>query len=429
VIKKIKEEERKRKEADARRLRELQANQNNLIQNQGAGNKLYFNNPKTRTQGYEEFRKLWGSIDNEDDWRRSDKTSFVIKTPEEGDSVEVEMPASPDSLTVEMLLKNIPLSDSAYALSVDRSMEALYTAGLIYKEQLGEPELAKKQFGAVLNKDVRGETDMSSAFQLYKMHEGSDVANLHRDHLMNYYPNSDYANFLRDPNFFIKRKEMEALAVQEYVNILERYNRGLYYPVISKANSVIDGERENPYRAKYMLLKAMAMGKMTEDKQSLIPVLEQAIAEYPVSEEAKRAQEMLDIIRNGYSADIVVDFNKKSVYKYNDRAPHWVIIFLDKNESSNVAKTRVSDFTKEFFSRDKLKVSSKIYGEDQSVIVVQEFTTDLKAKEFLRVYKSTKKHLLDMNKAKILVITQDNMKILFESKALSEYETFHEENY
>jgi hypothetical protein len=429
VIKKIKEEERKRKEAEARRLRELQANQSNLIQNQGAGNKWYFNNPKTRTQGFEEFRKLWGSIDNEDDWRRSDKTSFVIKTQEEGDSVEIEMPTSPDSLTVEMLLKNIPLSDSAYALSVDRSMEALYTAGLIYKEQLGEPELAKKQFGAVLFKDVRGETDMSSAFQLYKMYEGSDIANVHRDHLMNYYPNSDYANFLRDPNFFIKRKEMEALAVQEYVNILERYNRGLYYPVITKANSVIDGEPENPYRAKYMLLKAMAMGKMSEDKQSLIPVLEQAVVDYPASEEAKRAQEMIDIIRNGYSADIVVDFNKKSVYQFDENAPHWVIVFLEKNESSNIAKTRISDFTKEFFSRDKLKVSSKIFGDDQSVILIQEFPTDLKAKEFLRVYKATKKHLLDLNKAKIFVITQDNMKILFESNAINQYETFHEENY
>jgi hypothetical protein len=429
VIKQIKEDEKKRKEAEARRLRELQANQNNMIQNQGGGNKWYFNNPKTRTQGYDEFRKLWGSRENEDDWRRSDKTSFVIKNPEEGDTVEVEAPTSPDSLTVEMLLKNIPLSDSAFALSVERSMEALYSAGLIYKEQLGEPELAKKQFGAVLTKDVRGETDMSSAFQLYKMHEGTDNANVHRDHLLNYYPNSDYANFLRDPNFFVKRKEMEALAVQEYVTILERYNRGLYYPVITKANSVIDGEQQNPYRAKYMLLKAMAMGKMTEDKQSLIPVLEQAIIDYPATEEAKRAQEMIDIIKNGYSADIVVDFTKKSAYKYNDKAPHWVIIFLDKNESSNVAKTRVSDFTKEFFSRDKLKVSSKIYGEDQSIIVVQEFPTDLKAKEFLRVFKSTKKHLLDMNKAKILVITQENMKILFETNTLPAYETFHEENY
>lgn len=430
VIKQIKEEEKQRKEAEARRLRELQANQNNFVQNTGAGSKWYFNNPKTRDAGFEEFRKLWGVRDNEDDWRRSDKTSFVIAQVEEGDTLEVaENEVKKDSLTVDMLLANVPLTDSALQQSTNRLMESLYTAGLIYKEQLNEPELARKQFNAVLSKDVICDTDMSSAFQLYKMNEGTDASNIQKEHILINYPNSDYANYLRDPNFFIKRKEMEALAVQEYVTILERYNRGLYYPVISKANFVIENERQNPYRAKYILLKAMCMGQMSNNKQELVPVLDQLITEYPGTEEASKGQQMLAVIRDGYSANIEVDFSKKSNYNYNDKAAQWVIIFLDKDENSNMAKTKVSDFSKEFFSRDKLKVSSKIYGENQSIILVQEFTTDLKAKEYVRVFKSTRKHLLDLNKAKILIITQENLKTLFETQKLAEYEVFFEENY
>ena len=430
VIKQIKEEEKQRKEAEARRLRELQANQNNFVQNTGAGSKWYFNNPKTRDAGFEEFRKLWGVRDNEDDWRRSDKTSFVIAEVEEGDTLEVaENEVKKDSLTVDMLLANVPLTDSALQQSTNRLMESLYTAGLIYKEQLNEPELARKQFNAVLSKEVICDTDMSSAFQLYKMNEGTDASNIQKEHILINYPNSDYANYLRDPNFFIKRKEMEALAVQEYVTILERYNRGLYYPVISKANFVIENERQNPYRAKYILLKAMCMGQMSNNKQELVPVLDQLIAEYPGTEEASKGQQMLAVIRDGYSANIEVDFSKKSIYNYNDKAAQWVIIFLDKDENSNMAKTKVSDFSKEFFSRDKLKVSSKIYGENQSIILVQEFTTDLKAKEYVRVFKSTRKHLLDLNKAKILIITQENLKTLFETQKLAEYEVFFEENY
>ncbi len=430
VIKQIKEEEKQRKEAEARRLRELQANQNNFVQNTGAGSKWYFNNPKTRDAGFEEFRKLWGVRDNEDDWRRSDKTSFVIAEVEEGDTLEVaENEVKKDSLTVDMLLANVPLTDSALQQSTNRLMESLYTAGLIYKEQLNEPELARKQFNAVLSKEVICDTDMSSAFQLYKMNEGTDASNIQKEHILINYPNSDYANYLRDPNFFIKRKEMEALAVQEYVTILERYNRGLYYPVISKANFVIENERQNPYRAKYILLKAMCMGQMSNNKQELVPVLDQLITEYPGTEEASKGQQMLAVIRDGYSANIEVDFSKKSIYNYNDKAAQWVIIFLDKDENSNMAKTKVSDFSKEFFSRDKLKVSSKIYGENQSIILVQEFTTDLKAKEYVRVFKSTRKHLLDLNKAKILIITQENLKTLFETQKLAEYEVFFEENY
>jgi hypothetical protein len=261
------------------------------------------------------------------------------------------------------------------------------------------------------------------------MQEGTDAATVEKEHILANYTNSDYANYLRDPNFFVKRKEMEALAVQDYVTVLERYNRGVYYPVLSKAETVITSEKENPYRAKYMLLKAMCMGQMNADKTLLLPVLNQLVAEYPATDESKRAQEMIAIINNGYSKNIEVDFNKKSIYTYNDKAEHWVIIFLDKTENSGLAKTKVSDFTKEFFSREKLKVSTKIYGDDQSVIVVQDFKDDMKAKEFVRVYKATRKHLLDLQKAKTLVITQDNMRTLFETRNLAEYEIFLEEYY
>jgi tetratricopeptide (TPR) repeat protein len=430
VIKKLQEEEKKRKEAEARRLRELQENQNQFVDNGGSGSKWYFNNAKTRTQGYEEFKKLWGTRENEDDWRRSDKTTFAVNSDKESDSsAVVDDNISPDSLTVEMLLANIPLSDSAMKVSIDRLLESLYASGVIYKEQLNEPELAKKQFNTVLDKELICDVDMSSSYQLYKMKEGSDAANIHKDHILINYPNSDYANYLRDPNFFVKRKEMEALAVQEYVTILERYNRGVYYPVITKADMVIDNEPKNPYRAKYMLLKAMCMGQMSSNKRELLPILERVVNEYPATDESKRAQEMIQIINNGYSENIDVDFNKVSAFKFDDKAPQWIMIFLNKYESTNLSKTKVSDFNKEFFSRDKLKVSSKIYSEDQSIILVQDFPTDLKAKEYIRVFKQTRKHLLDLQKAKILVITQENMKVLFESKNLADYESFHEENY
>jgi tetratricopeptide (TPR) repeat protein len=430
VIKQKQEEERKRKEAEARRLRELQENQNNFVENNGAGSKWYFNNPKTRNDGLEEFKKLWGQRENEDDWRRSDKTTFVIKTDEEDTTGTLTPPSDdPDSLTVEMLLKDIPLSDSALQASTDRMLEALYVSGVIYKEQLNEPQLARKQFNTVRDKELICDTDLSSAYQLFKMDEGNESGERQKEHILNNYPNSDYANYLRDPNFFIKRKELEALAVQEYVTILERYNRGLYYPVLAKADLVIESERSNPYRAKYMLLKAMCIGQMNADKSLMVPVLEQVGAEYPNSDESRRAQEMLGIIKNGYSQNIEVNFDKQSEFKFDDRSPQWVMVFLDKSESANMAKTKVSDFNKEFFSRDKLKVSSKIYGEDQSIILIQEFSSDLKAKEYLRVFKQTRKHLLDLQKAKILIITQENMKVLFERKNLENYELFHEENY
>jgi tetratricopeptide (TPR) repeat protein len=434
VIKQIKEEEERRKKLEAEKLRELQQNQNNSAQSSGSGSKWYFNNPKTRGEGYDEFRKLWGTRENEDNWRRSDKTVLSIakdNTDEDTATVADQKTDEKDTLTVESLLKNIPLTDSALAMSNKRLLESLYTAGLIYKEQLNEPVMARKQFESVRSKNTEGDIDLSSSFQLFKLliAISDPISESEKEHILTVYPNSDYANYLRDPDFFVKRKEREALAEQEYLTVFERYKRGLYMPVISRADMVINQEKDNKYRSKYMLLKAMSMGQMTENKKELIPVLQQVVAEYPGTEEETRAKDMIKIINEGFSKNISVDRSNKSPFKFDENAPQWVLIFLDKGESSSTAKTKVSDFNREFFSRNALKVSSKIFGDDQSVILVQEFKDDVTASNYVRIYKSTRKHLLDLQKAKIMVITQENMKLLFENKLLQEYETFYDEFY
>jgi hypothetical protein len=433
VIKKIKLDEQLRKEREAKKLIELQQNQNLFVQNATA-NKWYWNNPKTRGEGYDEFKRLWGSRENEDNWRRSQKTSFESFKQNELDTaivIDNAVPIEKDTLTVERLLSRVPLTDSALNGSNDRLQEALYKAGLIYKDQLIEPIEAAKLFNRVIVKNLLTDYRLLSAYQLYRMYEGNNpsLAEENKNYIFNYYPNSDYANYLRDPDYFIKKQQREKLAGEEYVVMLERYERHLYFPIILKANEVISTEKDNQYRSKYMLLKAMSIGQTNEDKTEMIPILSQLIKEYPNTPEELRAKEMLDVIQNGYSKNEPVEFGKESIYRYNDQIPQWVIIFPDTDENINGTRSKVADFNREFFSRDGFNVTAKIFGTDQNIILVQEFETDLKALEYIRVFKNTRKYLFDLNKAKSLVITQDNLRLLFETQKLKEYEDFYLEYY
>lgn len=428
LIKKIKEEEAARKKREAERLRELQENENLFVQG-GTGSKWYWNNPKTRSEGYEEFKRMWGARENEDDWRRSEKTvisfdDINVENPE--DSLIVEQK---DTLTVENLMKWLPLTDSAMAASNKRLLKSYYNAGVIYKDQLNEPKLATTQFTAVLDKKVEDPHNLQSAFQLYKLNEGNPDAAKYKSYILDNYPNSDYANYIRDPEYFIKKKERDALAEQEYVRVLDRYGRGLYYPVLTKANQVIAEEKDNMYRSKYMLLKALCIGQLNENKDEMVPVLEGVLAEFPQTSEAARAQEMLNIIKNGYSKNEPFDFEGNSSFSYDDRAKLKVIVFLDKEMSSNSAKTKITDFHREFFSRDNLKVGSKLYERDLSVIVIDDFDDEMAASNYIRIYKRTRKHLLDLQNAEIYMITSDNMKVLFQKKNKKEFEEFYEEYY
>ena len=435
VIKQIKEEEQRRKEREAQRARELQQNENLFAQESGNASKWYFNNAKSRSDGYDEFVKLWGTRENADNWRRKEKTVVATFNEDEVDtsmvvdSLQADKPE--DTLTVEFLSANLPKTDEDFEASNARLLAALYDAGIIYKEQLNEIGFAETQFKDELSRNVESDYNLLSAFQLYKIYEGTNPteANNQKNYILNNYPNSDYANYLRDPDYFIKKKERDALAEKEYVTVLERYNKGLYTVVQLKAQQVIEEEKDNVFRPKYFLLNALCMGQLNADKSLLLPGLNQLKTEYPGTSEAARAQEMIDVINNGYSQNISVNFEKEFIFEYVEKSRQFIIIFLAETDNVDISKNKVSDFTREFFPKGKIKVLSNLYGDNQSIILLQDFETENDAKEYVRKYKSTRKYLLDLQNAEIIIITAKNMKLLFETQDLQQYKNFFDEYY
>jgi tetratricopeptide (TPR) repeat protein len=437
VLKKLKAEEEERKRQEEIRLAALQEIQKKKAAANPNGNKFYFNNEKTKQEGYDDFKKMWGMRENEDDWRRSDKIVFATYT--DSDSTDTSALSKPkpaastasllDSLTPELLVANLPVSDSALELSRERMMDAYYNAGVIYYEQLSESALAEKQYKTILAKPFDSDVKMMAAFQIYKMHDPNDPeAQAQKDFILINYPTSDYAGYLRDPDYFIKKKEIEKLTLDAYLADLERYERGVYYPVIVMANQVIDTDPKNPYRSKYYLLKAHAQAKMTEDKKSILPTLDSLIAQYPNTPEAKRAIEMRSVIINGYSKNTDVVFKKDTLYTYEENVPMMAIIFLTDKVNNVVAKTRVGDFNKEYFGRERLSVLSRVFNKD-NVIIVKDFPDEVSAAAYVSMYKKTRNHLLDMQKMKILTISQKNLQTLFETFKLDAYQLFYDEHY
>lgn len=437
IIKQLQEEERLRKEREAQRAEEIRQLQQTLAsQGQGEGNKWYWNNPKLVNEGKGEFQRIWGTRENEDDWRRSNKAPVAIFNDMDDDdttSVAVAKPtkSSVDELTPEILMKDLPLTDSAMHASNERLIAALYNSGMIYVQQLNEPQMGGAQFQRVLDKQLEDIHNVLSAFQLYKMNEGNPArAGMYKDYIMNKYPNSDYANYLRDPDYFVKKKELDALALDDYLKSVERYERGIYYPVILKADNVIDGDPDNKFRAQYFILKAMAMGKVNTDKTSLLPVLERAIEEYPDTPTAEKAKEMIGFIKNG-----IPDFEDFSIvvastsYTYRAKDKLFAIIVLEEKDDSRAAQTKISDFNREFFSRDRLKTGAQILDPSATLIVVREFANLNAGREYVKSFERTKKHVVDYKGKKLMLISADNFKTLMKEKDLVSYEKFYLDNY
>ena len=427
TLKQIRKEIQAAKEKEAAKLLALQSN--SMPNNNTNSSKFIFNNPKLRETGFTEFKKLWGARDNEDDWRRSDKLSINISGSSVDSTEKIAGQKTKDSLSIESLLKNIPLSDSAFSQSQLRLIDALYTSGILFKEILLENDLAEKQFESVLALRLSNITDLSAAFQLYRLNENNKRSEKFKSYILDKYPNSDAAKYFLDPDFYIKQKKNAEESQKDYLKLLEQYKLQAYQSVFNLSQIILEKDLTNTCRSEYMLLNVLAMGQLTEDKKTLIPKLNLIIEEKPQSEQAERAKEMLEIIQTGYSKNKELDFNKKYYFEFVSDVNQYVIILLDTEDDTDGSKGIISDFTTKKFKSSKLRVSSKITLSEKSFILVQEFASISLADKFIDAYKAGFEFLDDLQDNKIYIITQENLKKLIETAKFEEYKLFYNDNY
>jgi tetratricopeptide (TPR) repeat protein len=430
TLKQIKRDEQRRKELEAAKLLALQQSQpTNANAN---SNKFIFNNPKLREEGYNEFRKNWGIRENTDDWRRSERVvlNANISVQDQDSTLSQASSNQKDSLTVESLLKNIPLTPEALKASQERLLEALYTSGVLYKEILNETELAAAQFLAILDKNLDHPTDLSAAFQLFKIYETTSDADKYRQYILKKYPNSDAAKYFKDPDFYVKQKLSAQKDQEAYLALVKKYDQGYYAQVQSATQQIIDTEPANAYRSEYLLLNALAVGQQNADKQVLVPLLQRIIDEKPKSDQAIRAKEMLEILKKGYSKFEVTQAAKaQSIFVDIPNVSQYVIVLLDDDEDADDLRTAVANFSTKAFKTAKVKASVKTTLDEKNFVLVSEFPTTKIAWDFLNAYKAGAEYLDDYQNNKIFIINQENLKKLIETSKFDEYKGFFIDNY
>ena len=429
TLKQIKRDEQRRKEIEAAKLLALQQSQ--ATPAVGNANKFIFNNPKLREEGYNDFRKNWGLRENTDDWRRSERIILnANQDQQDQDSTQVvQDKPQQDTLSIESLLTDIPLTAAALKISQERLLEALYTSGVLYKEILNESELAAAQFLAILDKKLDHPTDLSAAFQLYKIYENGPDAVKYKDYILQKYPNSDAAKFFRDPDFYIKQKLSAQKDQLAYLELLEKYEQGYFSQVLSATQPIVDKDLSNAYRAEYLLLNALAFGQLNANKQLLIPRLQRIIDEKPKTDQAVRAQEMIQTIQNGFSKFEVGAKKEASIFSSDIVGIQYVVILLDEDEDADELRTAVSNFSAKAFKTAKVKVTVKTTVAEKNFVLVSEFPSSKIAWDYLNAYKAGFEYLDDYQNNKIYIITQENLKKLIESSKFDDYKAFFIDNY
>jgi len=434
------EEERIRREELAREQAPAAANAPSPPGGGGRGN-WYFYDPQQIGRGLTNFRKRWGNRALEDDWRRKDRSGSATVVKE--DDEDEDIPDGKETVAAEWkdpetYLRDIPKDEVALAASNARICSALYGSGMIYKEQLKDIDNAIESFEVLNNRFEDCRYTPESHYQLYRIYlqkendgwfslEGigsQTYANI----ILERWPESEFARLVRDPNALqsdqARRLEEETAYRETYL----QYRQYAYMPVITACDRVIREEANNHFRAKYHLLKALAVGGL-RDLSGYRAGLQDVSTQFPGTEEATRADDLLASLDGGGAPKPKPPAGP--AFTKNDGPHYYVVVVPNRGTDMATIKASVSDFNSSYFGHTPLQVTSAFLDADNQVLLVNPLPSKAKAMEYHGLFAANEDLLPGLNDQgyPAFAITNDNYGLLYQSKAVAGYQAFFVQNY
>ncbi|WP_111707152.1 type IX secretion system periplasmic lipoprotein PorW/SprE [Lutibacter citreus] len=273
---------------------------NNLGSKKNGSNsgKWYFYNTQTIGFGEQEFNRIWGNRPLEENWRLSDKAQLNFKVNETVEAKKINTLDESKKYELSYYLDNIPTNESKIdSLRLERN-NAYYKLGVIYKEQFSELDLASKKLESLLlfNPDKKLEAPAKyHLFKIYSTQKNSRAEVLKEDIISNF-SSTPYAKIILNPNSILENENGNA-PESEYAKVFYDYKDGKFEKVLKEANIAITKFEGQDIVPKFELLKAYSIGKK-EGLESFKIALDYVVANYPNTEEGKKALEMIEIIKS-----------------------------------------------------------------------------------------------------------------------------------
>jgi len=389
--------------------------------NSGTGSSWYFYNPQAVGLGFNEFLRKFGDRKREDNWRRSNKQSNI--NVEENIEMEkiVDVTAKNDSLAQggnakeirkQEMLKAIPSDKEALDKSTAKIIEAYYTIGLIYREQLNDFAAAADAFEALLKRFPDSKYTLQCYYQLYRLYSGAtnnkqqigpsvenkQRADYFKDIILTKHGDTEYAEIIRNPNYAIEKANRKTELELFYEETYRKYLNGEYQAVIQRKNEADSRFPKSILSPQFELLKALAIGKtqpLSTFEASLLEVIKNN-QEDPVKD---RAQEILDAIHARgtttpvvptaptVSSEVISTPTEQpvvasSAFKYNPDTIHFVVVIF-QNIGGPIDptrfKTKLSNFNSTNFGSKAIQVQDLLFGPRNKIFVLRSFTNKAEA--------------------------------------------------
>ena len=414
----------------------------------------YFYNPTTLQNGFTEFSRKWGMRKLEDNWRISDKRNIGSSITDGGFGNESAQGAENDSLSGEITnhdrayyLVGLPFTEEEQQVAHQQIANALYNVGFIYLDRLSDYPRSIDAYERLDTRYPGNEHELPAWYALYKMYnDGRDAekSELYKNKILSKYPESSYANFILDPNYYKKLQEESQQASELYSKTYDAYQQGQYFRVRMNAERALElYANDTALAPRFALLDAVARGRL-ETVDSMAYALLRVVQNYPTSSVHNYALTLLQEVNTEYHLGIKLDQvagakegeegkekEKESPYQYEPKSKHFVmVVFNPKTVKTEPLKVRITDFNKKQYRFKEFDMKNLLFEDTHSVIYLGVFDNEQEAKDYITSMYLTDYIFGGMDKTtySVVPISVNNFGIYCKEKNIEEYKTFIEEN-
>lgn len=399
----------------------------------------YFGNPSAMSLGQTEFRRIWGDIVLEDNWRRSLRSSnAAVTNAGAGDSTTVasnekpeveEVPADPVGAEYQKVNSQIPRTDEQKKEALKKIEDAYFNVGDIYYFKLKENDNAADYFTRLLDRFPDTEHEPEILYRLYLIYKDTDPATSgkYAQLLRTRHPDSTYARTLDNPNY---AKESNLAVEKQKALYSEAYARYLDRDYINASQLLKEANAlgASTFTPTIRLLEILIVGK-TEDVTRYQFMLGEFVKSNMGTDAGSYAQTLLQASHQVQDAQ-TLRAGVQYIKSLNE--PHYfVMIYRNDANMGNLPTLTLEKFNMEYFRELKLKTTNMVFNAENTMTLVDELPRVSSAIEYVKTFNEKLATLTELRSHKFssFVITKDNFDILYRTKGLDEYLQFFEKNY
>ncbi len=443
------EEERLAKKKKKRGRNQIVSNANQNIFGQGDGNAVggdengewYFSSPTAVSIGQNEFKRIWGDIGLEDDWRRTQRSAASSNrrnaiAANTSDAAPDQQEAEPDADATDpvgaeyrKLSAILPRTDAQKKESLARIENAYFALGDIYYFKLQEKENSSNAFKTLLSRFPESEFKPEVLYKLYLIYKDSDpaISEAYATQLKKEHPESTFAKILENPNYLAESSQALARQQEIYKVAYEHFENGEFSASLKKIAEAEEAG-ETTFTPQLQLLKILIMGR-TEDINVYQFNLDEFAKQHPNTPVGQYAEKLLNASR-----EFVKTKEKLGGIKFirSLEEPHYFVMVYKKSENIlNKGSSTLEKFNNTHFPNLNLKTSNLELNDEYIITLVADLPRVSSAVEYVRIFNEKLPAMPELRNHKFhnFVITKDNFDIFYRTKALDEYIYFFEKNY